>query len=551
MINESSKFKIFDSDALKNFHKRIFFSIIIFSLCYFIAVFRIANLMIFDIPEKASIVSMADPERGKIFDRNGKLLSTNISSYSLVVNAKEIKNKKEISKKLSSIINFDEKIILQKLNSNKKYVYLKRNISPKEHQKIITLGEINLQTEIEKKRIYPFQNVGAHIVGYVNIDNLGMDGAEKGFENLLSSGKDINLTIDINLQNAVRNELKKTIKKFTAESGTVIIMDINNSEILTLINYPDFDPNNINKSNLNQRINRAFQSNYEMGSTFKPITVAMGIDNNLIKKDMTFDVSKPIKNTIRDWEPCDCSLGIKEIIVKSSNIGAALIAEKIGKENQKKFFNKIGFNNSIKIDLIETAKPYGQPHHWGAIETMTIGYGHGFAVTPLHLALAYSSILNKGKKLNPTINLNNSNNKYTQIVKEETSQYISSLLRAVIQETKITGPKVKIEGYDIGGKTGTAELPNDLGKYDKDSNRTIFVGAFPMSNPKYLVVTIIDKPKRIEKENNSITSATVNAPLIKNIILKMIEILSLPKDHKNEILNAATSIDYNKFNAIN
>ena len=494
---------------------------------------------------------MADPERGKIFDRNGKLLSTNISSYSLVVNAKEIKNKKEISKKLSSIINFDEKIILQKLNSNKKYVYLKRNISPKEHQKIITLGEINLQTEIEKKRIYPFQNVGAHIVGYVNIDNLGMDGAEKGFENLLSSGKDINLTIDINLQNAVRNELKKTIKKFTAESGTVIIMDINNSEILTLINYPDFDPNNINKSNLNQRINRAFQSNYEMGSTFKPITVAMGIDNNLIKKDMTFDVSKPIKNTIRDWEPCDCSLGIKEIIVKSSNIGAALIAEKIGKENQKKFFNKIGFNNSIKIDLIETAKPYGQPHHWGAIETMTIGYGHGFAVTPLHLALAYSSILNKGKKLNPTINLNNSNNKYTQIVKEETSQYISSLLRAVIQETKITGPKVKIEGYDIGGKTGTAELPNDLGKYDKDSNRTIFVGAFPMSNPKYLVVTIIDKPKRIEKENNSITSATVNAPLVKNIILKMIEILSLPKDHKNEILNAATSIDYNKFNAIN
>ena len=150
------------------------------------------------------------------------------------------------------------------------------------------------------------------------------------------------MTIDINLQNAIRNELIKTIDQFSAESGTAIVMDIKNSEILSLNNYPDFDPNNINKSNSDERLNRALQSNYEMGSTFKPITVAMGIDKNLIKKDMRFDVSKPIKH-ISDWDPCDCSLSVKEIVVKSSNIGTAKIAEIIGKKNQIEFFKKLVF----------------------------------------------------------------------------------------------------------------------------------------------------------------------------------------------------------------
>ena len=283
--------------------------------------------MIFDINKADLQISNIKPDRGKIYDRNGNLLSTNIITYSLYVNSKKIKNKLDLSNKLSNIIKIDSKIIYKKLNSNKKFVYLKRNISPKEHQRIINLGEISLQTQTEKKRIYPFKNSSSHFVGYVDIDNNGRAGAEAGLDDVLKSGQDIYLTLNINLQNALRSELIKTIDKFSAESGTIITVDIENSEILSLNNYPDFDPNIVSKSTLNQRLNRALQSNYEMGSTFKPITIAMGIDNNLISKDMKFDVSNPIKNTIRDWEPCKCELNIKDIIVKSSNIGTAKIAE--------------------------------------------------------------------------------------------------------------------------------------------------------------------------------------------------------------------------------
>ena len=551
MINKSRKFKIFDSDALKNFHKRIFFSIIVFLCCYFAAVFRIAEVMIFDIDNKELSEIIIQPERGKIYDRNGQLLSANIRSYSLFAKSSKIKNKTNLSKKLSQIINISSDKIYMKLNSDKKFVYIKRNISPREHQKIIELGEINLQTQLENKRIYPYQNASSHIVGYVNIDNKGQSGIESGYEDTLNQGNDIFLSIDINLQNAVRLELIKTITKFSADSGLSIIIDIKKGEILSLNNYPDYNPNNIKSSNLEERLNRALQSNYEMGSTFKPLTVAMGIDYNLIKKNMIFDVSKPIKNTIHDFHPFNGYLSIKDIIVKSSNIGIAKIAKKIGKENQIDFFHKIGFYDAIKINLAEATKPLGNQNNWGEMETMTIGYGHGFAVTPLHLAVAYCTILNQGKKINPKLILNQEDQDVTFVMKKETSDYILTLLRAVVNETEYTGPRVKIDGYDIGGKTGTAELLDEFGKYNKDANRTLFVGAFPMIDPKYLILTIIDNPKKIRKENYSITGATVNAPLTKNIILRMIEILNIPKIINNEILNAATTINYINNNAIN
>lgn len=548
MIIKSKRIKIFDSDALKNFHKRIFFSIIIFFCCFCTAVFRIADVMIFDIQSNAKTIVIEKINRGKIYDRSGQLLSSNVKSYSLFVNSLAIKNKLDISKRISSILNLNKDSVLKKLNSNKKFIYLKRNISPREHQKIIELGEINLQTEVEQRRIYPFQNTSSHIVGYVDIDNNGKSGAEAAFDNILSQGNDVYLSIDINLQNIVRNELIKTINNYSAESGTVIIMDIKNSEILSLNNYPDFDPNNLRNSSFEQRLNRALQSNYEMGSTFKPLTIALGIDKKIIKKEMRFDVSKPLKH-ITDWDPCNCSLSVKDVIVKSSNIGTAKIAEMIGKENQINFFKKIGFFEPVNIELIEAAKPYGQPGNWGKLETMTIGFGHAFAITPMHLAVAYNSILNKGKKIDPKILLNQKNKKFEQIIKKETSEYISTLLRAVVEETEYTGPRVKVEGYDIGGKTGTAEL-TDNGRYNKDLNRTIFVGAFPMSDPKYLILTFIDKPKR-KKTIDSITSATVNAPLVKNIILQIIQILNLPRMKEENILNAATSINYKYINAVN
>ena len=243
---------------------------------------------------------------------------------------------------MSEILFIDKEIIEKKLSLEKKFVWLKRNLSPKEHQKIIELGEIHLRTLIETKRIYPFQNIGAHVLGYVDIDIIGQAGVERGLDDLLKKGENIFLTIDINLQNAIQKELEKTIKKFSADSGVSLVIAIKNGEIISLNNFPDFNPNRINLSNSDGRFNRALQANYEMGSTFKPITVAMGIDENIINKEMLFDVSKPI-NSIHDFHPFIGLLSVKDIVVKSSNIGAAKIAHKIGKKKQIEFFRKIGF----------------------------------------------------------------------------------------------------------------------------------------------------------------------------------------------------------------
>ena len=488
-------------------------------------------------------------KRGKIYDRNGNLLAANITSYSLSARPTKLKNKFELAKKLSQIIDINADEIYNKLQSNKN-IFLKKYISPKENQKIIELGEINLTTPVNNKRIYPYQNVGSHIVGYVDTNSRGQAGIERGFEDYLSKGKDVFLTIDINLQNAVRNELLSTINNFSADSGLVIIMDVKTGEILSSISYPDFNPNNHKTFNENNLFNRSIQANYEMGSTFKPLTVAMGFEKNLIKPEMYFDVSKPIKNTIHDYHPYKGDYNIKEIIVNSSNIGAAKMAEIIGKKNQQDFFKKIGFTEKIDIQLLEAAKPMGNRYNWGPIETMTIGYGHGYAITPLHLITAYSIIANNGKKIKPKIFLEEQNLIYKeQIIKPETSNYILSLLRAVVTETKFTGSQIKIDGYEIGGKTGTADLIKN-GKYQKNANLTSFLGVFPISNPKYTVLAIVENPKKTKKIKR-LTGATVSTPLVKKIILRMIEIFNLPRVVNEEILNAATTISNDNKNAIN
>ena len=545
----SKKFFFFDSNALRNFHKRIFFSITIFIFVYLVAFYRIVDVMIFEKSINVINYNSQIIERGSIYDRNGYLLSSTIKSHSLSVNPTNLKNKYLLSDKLSLIISKPKEEIFDLLNQNSEFVWLKRNISPKEHQEIIDLGKVSLRTvhkkEDEKKRIYPYGNIPSHVVGYTNLEGKGLSGIERGLDKNLDKGIDVHLTIDINLQQAVRKELQTIIGKFSAESGIAIIMDITNGEIITMNSLPDFNPNNRKTFKKNNTFNRAISGNYEMGSAFKPLTIAMGIDKGIINSKMVFDVSKPIKG-IQDFHPFNGTYGVKDIIVKSSNIGAAKIARKIGKKNQMEFFNKIGFNDKINFEIEESAPPLGNKNNWGELETMTIGFGHGFAITPLHLVSGYASMINGGKKVNPTLIKNKIYNNNSQVIKSDTSTYFVKLLRAVVMETKITGPRVKIEGYEIGGKTGTAELINEFGQYQDDENLVLFIAVFPVSKPKYVVLALIEKPKKIKEENYSITAATVAAPLVKNIILRMIEILGIPAPNSQEILKADISGNYQK-----
>ncbi len=534
---------LFDSDSLKNFHKRIFLSILIFLFFFFSVFYRISFISISSYFDVSSKIKLEKKEiRGNIYDRNGIVLAATINSKSLSARPNLINNVDVLSKQLVEILNIDEEIIKNKLSSNKKFVWLKRNITPFEHQKIIDLGEINLEFHNEKKRIYPFMNTSSHLVGFVNIDQIGQRGIERYFNKSLSNSKDITLSIDINLQQSIKNNLLETINFYKADSGLAIVMDISNGEVLSSVSYPDFNPNDNQSFNEINLINRVIQSNYEMGSTFKPLTAVNGYDYGIINPNMVFDVKKNVKN-VKDHNTYKGNglYNVETIVVESSNIGTAQIALKIGKKNQKDFFNKLGFFDKIDTQLFEVEKPLGNPNNWGEHETTRIGFGHSFSITPLHLVKAYASVANNGYEVNPTFVLN-SDKKLSQtkniLLKKESSKFFLSLLNAVIAKTQFTGPRVKIEGYKIGGKTGTSELLDPKGQYYKDRNMTSFIGIFPINNPRYVVYTAINYPKKPTESNQRMTGAVVNAPLVKKIIYEMIKILNLPSYRHDNFIKA-------------
>ncbi len=539
-MKKNRKF-LFDTDSLQNFHKRIFFSILVFLFFFFSVFYRISFITIssyFDIPSQVKLEKKEI--RGVIYDRNGIVLAASIESKSLSAKSKFINNTDHLAKQLSEILGINEQIIKNKLSSKKNFVWLKRNITPSEHQKIIDLGEINLEFHSERKRIYPYKNSSSHLVGFVNIDHVGQKGIERSFDKKLSSSMDVTLSIDINLQQSIRHNLLKTINYYKAESGLAIVMDISNGEILSSVSYPDFNPNDNSSFNEDNLINRVIQANYEMGSTFKPLTAVNGFDYGIIDPSMVFDVKKSIKGvTDHDSYKDDGLYDVEKIVVESSNIGTAQIALKIGKKNQKDFLNKLGFFEKIDIELLEVEKPLANPNNWREHETTRIGFGHSFSITPLHLVKAYASLSNKGYTVNPTFILNSkSKSSHNILIKEDSSEYFLDLLNAVITKTKFTGPRVKIDGYNIGGKTGTTELIDSSGRYHKDRNMTSFIGVFPINKPKYVVYTAITYPKKPVDSKQRMTGAVVNAPLVKKIIFEMIKILNLPSVRHDEFIKA-------------
>ena len=544
------RFKLFDSDSLKLLHRRVFFSITIFTFVYLISVYRISSIILFPelIEEKKTLYE--HKLRGDIYDRNGNILATSIKSRSISLNPTKIKDKKTLSIKLASILNLDPKKLEKKISSKNKFVWIKRNITPKEYQEIINLGEINIKSHNEFKRIYPYKNVSSHVVGHVNIDQKGQAGIERYFENELSNSKEISISLDIYLQQIVRERLNEAIKFYRADSGLAVVMEIETGQILSSVSLPDYNPQKNLSFNENNLINRVFQSNFEMGSTFKPITATMGFDLGIIKPSMTFDVTKKYLN-IGDYHDFKGNgiYDVEKIIVESSNIGTAKIATLIGKENQKKFFKKIGFNDRINFENKESAMPLGNKNNWGKLETATIGFGHGFSITPLHLVKAYATLSNGGIEVFPTLQVNKKIINKSILQNKKSSEFFLNLLNSVVIKTEYTGPRVKVKGYQVGGKTGTSDLVNPKGGYYKNRNLTSFIGVFPIKKPKYIIYTAIEYPKKEENTNQKMTGGRVNAPLVKNIIIDIINLFNIPKSN-NELLKADMIFLYRELNAL-
>ena len=485
--------------------------------------------------------------RGNIYDRNKELLATTISTSSLNINPQEVLNKKNTIKKLIEIFpQLDEVALKTKLDSKKQFVNILREISPKEHVLLLNEGIEGLKIRTKHKRIYPNNNLAAHILGSTDIDGSGIAGIEKSSDNQLKNGKNIKISIHSGIQHITEKILFEQINKFEAEGGAAIVMNSKNGEIYAITSLPDYNVNNYNKVSNELLFNKATKGIYELGSTLKLITAAIALDSGLIKENEVFDVSRPLRvssRTIRDFHPLNYAINIPEVIVHSSNIGSAKIAEKFGSETQLKYLRKLGFMNKMNLQIPEVGTPQVLMDR-KLLSTMTISYGHGIAITPLHLASSTATLVNNGVKVNPTLFVSKTREKHTRVFSKSTSNKIKSIMRLVVKSKYGTAKKAEAKGYLIGGKTGTAEKLSKTGGYLKKQNIVAFTSAFPINNPQFIITVMIDNPKGQKFSYGYRTAGWVVAPVVKRLVTRIAPILNIKPQNENSLNFSQNLIQY-------
>lgn len=498
-----------------------------------------------DRAESVSEISSAKKARGvadnalraDIVDRNGVLLATTLETASLYADPRYISDPQAAAQGLVEIfpqLSFGD--VLQKLQSEKRFVWVKRGITPEEEYRVLEIGEPGLSFRRENKRIYPHGNLAAHMLGYVDIDGRGQAGIERSFNKYLGYGDPLSMTLDVRLQHVLHREVSKTIEEFSALGGSGVIMDVTSGEILAGVSLPDFDPHKAGKAKSSAIFNGLTLGVYELGSVFKIFSTAALFETLNVPMNTTFDASEPIKHgrfTIRDYHAEDRILTVPEVFMYSSNIGSAMMGEAVGTEALRDFYRDLGLLDTLDFEIKEVTKPI-VPNPWGEIHTLTASYGHGVATTPLQLTAAVSSIVNGGYAIKPTLVRSNKPQKAgsdVRVVSEETAHRMRQLLRLVVQEG--TGKNADVPGYNVGGKTGTAEKPGKTKKgYDRKRLISSFVGVFPIDAPKYAVFVVIDEPKGTKKSYGYATAGWTAAPAVSRVISSMVSVLGLQPTQK-------------------
>lgn len=468
--------------------------------------------------------------RADIVDRNGVILARSLKTSSLYADPKYIDNPQQAAKDLSKI--FPEMSygdLLQKLQSNKRFVWIKRNITPDDQYKILYLGYPGLSFQDEHKRIYPQGQLAAHIVGYTSVDGHGLGGLEAGFDKLLTESKEpLVTTIDVRVQHALRRETANAIKKFNAVAGAGMVMDVSTGEVVAAVSLPDFDPQKVSAKDKNSLFNRLSLGVFEPGSTFKIFTTAAAIELGGAGMDQTYDARQALqigRFKISDYHAERRVLTLPEVFMHSSNIGSVKMAQSIGTDEFRAFLSDLGLFKAPDIEIPEVGAPL-VPKPWKEINTMTASFGHGIAVSPLQLVTAASSIMNGGLLIKPTLVMDKAaekarSDKSVRVVSEKTAHRMRQLMRLVV--TGGTGSKADVEGYNVGGKTGTADK-NSGGRYDHNKRRSSFLAFFPAENPKYAVYIMVDEPVGNKESYGFATAGWVAAPAVKNVIESIVSI---------------------------
>ncbi len=516
---------------------RIRIGVAIFMFALLIGIVRLAEISLFSPKKTFGFGSGADPVfRANIVDRNGELMATTLSTYALYARPKYIWNPDETADKLiHRFPGLDREIVRARITRTADQVLIKRGLTPREKQDVFHMGMPGLMFQEEPQRVYPRGNLASHVVGFADVDMKGLAGAEKAFNQMLSDPKapDVSLSIDMRVQSALTDELAKGLSHFKAKTNAGIVLNIKTGEILAMASLPDFDPNMPNTSSPQNLYNHASMSTYELGSVFKPITMAMALEAGVTNLTETFPVQKPLKvrnKFIRDDHPSKVPLAMPEIMAESSNRGTAMMAIRVGGAGQQKFLKELGLMDRVEFELHESARPQVQSE-WQDITTVTVSYGHGISVTPLALSAAVGALLNGGEYITPTILKRDSVNlpERRRVVDEGTSQTVRDLMRYVA--TNGTGRNARVKGYDIMGKTGTADKPSGNG-YDERRLVSSFVSAFPYNDPTYLVFITYDEPKAVEGTYGYATAGWNATPTTGRVIERIGPMLGVPYEYE-------------------
>jgi cell division protein FtsI (penicillin-binding protein 3) len=532
-------------------HFRLMILLLVFLAAFAIVIGRLASLTILEdaAPNRASSSAFIPP-RGDIVDRNGVPLARTIRGYAVrVVPARLLGDKQILARQLASIFpDTSQAVFLEKLRGSHP-TYLRRRALPEQVKQVHALGEIGIEFPRENERLYPQRELAAHVLGYVDADGKGVMGMERALNKQLADrnlrATPTTLSIDSRVQAALESELQDAMIMTQARGAAGIILDVETGEVMALASLPVFDPNKIRRATMKHQNNEVTQSVFELGSTFKPLTIAAALDAGTVTDlAVRYNAMEPIKVggfTIKDDHSQGRYLNVPETLVHSSNIVTARIADNLGKESMESMFRRLGFDERPHIELYERGAPLW-PRSWGRVTNMTVAYGHGSAVTPLHLASAYAALVNGGI-WRPATLLKVEPGKQAagrRVFKAATSARMRQLLRMIVSDG--TGRKADAPGYRVGGKTGSAEKPSE-GGYNKTSLVSTFAAAFPMDNPRYVVIAMLDEPKGTAETSFQRTAGWTAAPVVRKLVPRVGPMLGvIPDEHRDVDVSELTPL---------
>ncbi len=498
------------------------------------------------------------PVRSDIVDRNGMLLATTLDSPNLYADPRQIIDAREATRALLTVLpDLDSKKIYADLTSDKKFIYLKQRLTPQEHYDVNRLGIPGLMFEPGWRRYYPFGSLASHVVGYTDADNKGRAGVERGLDSLLNKHEapSLQLSLDARVQFVLRDELSKVVQEFSAKGAAGIIMDVHTGEVVAMVSLPDFDPNhpgaaneNVPPGEVNEAIfNKVTLGDFELGSVFKIFNTAMALDSGTATMTSQYDARDDIRIgrfTISDYHGKHRWLSVPEIFMYSSNLGSARMAVAAGTQRQQDFLGRLGILQKANIQLDEIATPhYPKGKAWSEISTMTIAYGHGIAVSPLECVTGVAAIVNGGI-WHPATLLKvpaNVQPPGQRVISPTTSEQMRKLMRLVVEFG--TAKFAAAPGYVVGGKTGTAEK-NKHGRYEEKTLVSTFIGAFPMTDPRYVILALVDEPHGDKETHGYATAGWTVAPATSRIISRIAPLLGItPVDESSPAVTQALQVE--------